>query len=379
MTIQITAGELVDTLTPLRHAVNLRGHATGDLIEVGASGGVLSLTAASFKSNNYGLKAHKVTEVKKAELPTVLVPFKPLIGMASLSDGPDDKLEIDLQDSRLTVTSPSFRMRLNTEPVNSSLTSMRPTFVRPEEAVKWSGAPGMKAAAAFVSKAASSDDGRPILNGVYVHAGEEKGVALAGTDSYRLSVMELEGDAPPSDLLVPARYSTLLPSEESTIMVNPLDHWMTWVADGIDWSAHLIHGEFPNYRSLLPQHNDSDVKVVVDRDRIKKVLDRVSKFSKMAQLGINTPVVLEIDPSGISFSIGRSGSRHESEFFEYMNCTTNCIKTRDIKVAFNPDYLLQGIRAISHPVLNFTIRDDRKPALIHSEGFRHIVMPVRVS
>jgi DNA polymerase-3 subunit beta len=51
-------------------------------------------------------------------------------------------------------------------------------------------------------------------------------------------------------------------------------------------------------------------------------------------------------------------------------------------VAFNPNYLLDGVEAIRAEIVILEVIDSSKPATIRGEGeddYRYLLMPVRVS
>ena len=110
-----------------------------------------------------------------------------------------------------------------------------------------------------VARAASRDESRPVLTGVLVHF-EAHALTMAATDSYRLAVREqpLEGG-----LAGAARghragagagtRSRAWPAPaRARIDVVVQDNLVGFAIDGITLTARRIDGQFPNFRSLLP-------------------------------------------------------------------------------------------------------------------------------
>ena len=103
-----------------------------------------------------------------------------------------------------------------------------------------------------VVTAASSDDARPILTGVFL-AAEDGGLRLVATDSYRLAVRDLPGAAVLSEgqqVLVPSRALSelarvLAGAENVELRLGERD--ASFQVGTIRLTTRLIEGEFPNY------------------------------------------------------------------------------------------------------------------------------------
>ena len=119
-----------------------------------------------------------------------------------------------------------------------------------------------------VARAASRDEVRPILTGIMVSV-EESTLTMVATDSYRLSVKRTElesGIGSPFEANVPARAMRELArvvSQNGTETVNVAlpGNQVVFVAGNVQLSSRLIEGQFPNYRQLLPDAFDHDVRL----------------------------------------------------------------------------------------------------------------------
>ncbi|HEX3042634.1 MAG TPA: DNA polymerase III subunit beta, partial [Solirubrobacterales bacterium] len=120
--------------------------------------------------------------------------------------------------------------------------------------------PGLKIPAAaleqsieLVARAASRDDMRPVLTGVFVSA-SGKEMTMVATDSYRLAVKRTELEAELSGELeanIPARalreLGRILAVEEAgAAEITLLPNQAVFVAGAITLSTRLIDGQFPN-------------------------------------------------------------------------------------------------------------------------------------
>ena len=225
-----------------------------------------------------------------------------------------------------------------------------------------------------VLSASSSDDKRPILTGVLM-AAEADGLRLVATDSYRLAVCDLPGVSVMSTgkkVLVPARALSELAralgsSGEITMRLGERD--ASFAADGITLTTRLIEGEFPNYQGLIPASQPN--RLLVNRDALLDALRRV----KLLARDTATPVRLEMSADGLQI---RAVSAEHGEGHEDLDAT---FTGDELVVAFNPEYLLDGIEAASGDEVTLESTDGLKPAIVRNpttENFLYLLMPVRV-
>ncbi len=225
-----------------------------------------------------------------------------------------------------------------------------------------------------VEKAASTDDARPILTGVLLSA-EGDGLRLVSTDSYRLSLRDLRGTSILSDdqkVLVPSRalkeLSRLLgDSDELELFLGERD--ASFVAGETTITTRLIEGDFPNYRGLIPENHPN--RLSLDRE---SMLEAVKRVRLMAQ--DSAPVRLTMSESGLDLTAitQEVGQAAESVDASYSG--------ENLTVAFNADYLIDGIEVAPGDEISLETVDELKPALLKSsedESFLYLLMPVRVS
>ena len=226
-----------------------------------------------------------------------------------------------------------------------------------------------------VVRAASSDDARPILTGVLL-AAHEGGLRLVATDSYRLAIRDLPGTTVLSEgqhVLIPSRalqeLSRVLSGDESlTVRLGARD--ASFEVGGTRLTTVLIEGEFPPYERLIPQAQPN--RLTVGREALLEAVRRVKLLAREA-----TPVRLSMSADGLELVAVTQdvGQAHESLDAKFEGA-------EGLTVAFNPEYLLQGIEVAPGDEVTIETVDALKPALLrvpeHPE-FLYLLMPVRVS
>lgn len=232
----------------------------------------------------------------------------------------------------------------------------------------------LAAALRQVVPAASTDEARPILTGVLL-AAEDGGLRMVATDSYRLAVRDLPGQsilAEGQSVLVPSRALNDLTKVlggvgELTLRLGERD--ASFHAGDTRLTTMLIEGDFPNYRGLIPSAHPN--RLIVGREALLEGVRRVKLLAREA-----TPVRLAMSSDGLELmAVAQDvGQAHESLDAKY--------EGSELTVAFNPDYLLQGVEVLSGDEVLIETIDSLKPALVRNpehEEFLYLLMPVRVS
>ena len=225
-----------------------------------------------------------------------------------------------------------------------------------------------------VVKAASLDDARPILTGVLM-AAEEDGLRFVATDSYRLAVRDLPGTeilGRDQTVLVPSRALDAVGrvlGDASGLTIRLGDRDASFTIDDVQIVTRLIEGEFPNYRGLIPDSHPN--ALVVDRVAFLEAVRRVGIMARDA-----TPVRLTMSADGLELvaitqDVGQGRETMDAEY-----------SGSDLTVAFNPEYLLDGLEVSPGDEVRLETVDSLKPAVLRSVGndhFLYLLMPVRVS
>jgi DNA polymerase-3 subunit beta len=241
-------------------------------------------------------------------------------------------------------------------------------------------------AVAQVAVAAGRDETLPMMTGVRMEIDGET-VALLATDRYRLAVREMTWRPSEPDVhlqaLVPAR--TLSDTAktlgglggEVTVALSRggVGEGMIGFLGGTRrTTSRLLDGDaYPKVRSLFPATHSARATVSVAA--LVEVVRRVSLVAER-----QTPVRLTFSEDGL---VVEAGGTEDARASEAMDAT---FTGESLTIAFNPQYLLDGLAALGAPqaVLSFT--DPRKPAVILPagedgeiiEGYRYLIMPVRI-
>lgn len=234
-------------------------------------------------------------------------------------------------------------------------------------------------ALAPVLVAASTDDARPILCGVYFNGDE-----VVATDSYRLHRVIVAGGSYPLTL-VPAKVLAAVAkhTKQATLVLKVVEkeNWKKGVdritvaaeihCGPAKWNVRLIEGDFPNYRQLIPSSHPN--RLIVERAALMVAVDQAK-----AVLPGHAPVRLEMTATNVRVYGGTEGEAQVS--VDVPACYTG----NELTVAFNPNFLLDTLKVGHGTSATIDTLDGLKPAMVLDaeridNPSERLIMPVRVS
>ena len=237
--------------------------------------------------------------------------------------------------------------------------------------------PGALAATVdLVARAASRDDMRPVLTGVFVTAtGNE--MTMVATDSYRLAVkrteLEARSAARSRRTSRPGRCASWRGSSpprgsrRSAIALQP--NQAIFKAGAIVLTTRLIEGQFPNFRQLLPESYEHDVRLPRP-----EFLDVARRISQLAQR--NAPLRLSFEPGELTVAAETPDVGDAEETMPA------AFEGEPLEIGFNPEFLREGIESVDGDEVLLRLISPLRPGLmqpVDNEDFRYLVMPIRLN
>jgi DNA polymerase-3 subunit beta len=227
-----------------------------------------------------------------------------------------------------------------------------------------------------VARSASRDETRPVLTRLLMSASGQE-LRMVATDSYRLSVKEtaldaplqgsLEANVPARALQELARIAQAAPAESLAVSVG--QNQVVFELGEIVLSSRLIDGQFPNYRQLLPESVEHELRLAS-----AELTDVVRRISLLAQK--NAPLRL-------SFSEGTlTVSAQTPDVGEASEAVPVPFHGDAFEIGFNPDFLRDGLESIESDELVLKLISPLRPGLIESPDsgdFVYLIMPIRLN
>src|SRR6266849_874003 len=226
--------------------------------------------------------------------------------------------------------------------------------------------------------AASSDEGRPVLTGVYVHLNGGK-ATFAATDGHRLAVKTLGVDAESGEgetIVIPARalseLSRILKAGDDSVevTVGTQKNQVFFKTRDVELMSRLIEGTYPNYQQVIP--GQSTTTITSKTQDLLFTTKMVSLFSKDAAN------VIKFKAEGGKLTL----TANTSEVGQNVAGVEATIEGQDLQVAFNSKYLLDVLAIIGSDEVTLGFTGPLNPGLIKPVGkdnYLYIIMPVRVA
>lgn len=226
--------------------------------------------------------------------------------------------------------------------------------------------------------AASLDESRPVLAGVYLY-NEDKQLYMVATDSYRLAERVINLKTAPAeklDVIVPARtmqeLTRILADAEADLEIYIADNQIMFEVGSVELTSRLIDGKFPPYKQIIPSKIETSIEINTSEfSRITKV---ASLFARENAGGVR----LEIKKGG-QVSITSTASQLGEN-----TSTADCITLgEDGEVSLNTRYLSDALAVIKSEEVEFAISGKLNACTIRpisdkdKADYLHIIMPLR--
>ena len=335
------------------------------------------LTLSSF---DYDVSAQARVPVTTEEEGSALVSGRLL---AEISRSlPSRPVQIASDGTRAVLTCGSSTFTLLTMPADEY-----PALPEMPPAAGTVGSDAFSSAVSQSATAAGRDDTLPALTGVRIEI-EGDAITLVSTDRYRLAVRELRWTPARPDIsaavLVPARAladtarSLTSGAEVSIALALPGeasaggDGMIGFEGAGRRTTTRLLGGEFPRYQALLPTHVNSVAEI--SASQLAEAVKRVALVAER-----NTAVRLAFTTGQL---VLEAGTGDEAQAVEILEAS---YEGDDLSIAFNPQYLLDGLAAIDSDMARLSFTEPGKPALITGKpepdgqpDYRYLLMPIRL-
>ncbi|WP_043478082.1 DNA polymerase III subunit beta [Kitasatospora sp. MBT66] len=331
---------------------------------------------------------------------TALVPGRLLNDICSrLPKSAEVDLELVDNGARLVVGCGAARFTLPVLPVEEY-----PATVAMPDAIATVQADVLAEAVAQVAVAASTDTALPALTGIKLGLDGDT-LHLDATDRYRMAHKELTV-RPTGTVPAPAKRgkkkdgddqaAVLVPAKALAEAAKALEgehtltlHWSDGllglsIPGGRTYMTRLLDGyEFPKMGGFFGGEWPMTITV--------PVAEAVAAIQRVALVATrNTPIRLVLDPGGEQLRV-EAGSGDDAQASDRIPAHATGDAERDgdddvLVLAFNPAYLVDGLKALGTSEAQLRVRHPHKPAFLAGlvgddldATYQHLVMPVRLS
>lgn len=330
----------------------------------------------SFKATDMDTEITEITDAKITEQGATTAPAHMLYDIVrKLSDGSEVELTFPDEKGQLSIASGRSKFSLSTIAVEDfpviSADSLPTNFAMPKE--------DLKDVIDRTQFAASTEETRYYLNGLYIHAkteGETKVLRIVATDGHRLACVESPlpaGAEKMAGVIVPrktvAEIRKLLDDTESeNVSISLSDNKIRFTLEDVTLTSKLIDGTYPDYERVIPTDNDKVLEL--DVKELSSAVDRVSVVAERTRaiklITGKNHVVLTTSSPDLGSALEELEAKYESEALE---------------IGYNFRYLLDILAEIKGETVKISLSDASSPSVIHDTSDSsaiYVLMPMRV-
>ena len=236
-----------------------------------------------------------------------------------------------------------------------------------------------------VTFAASTDEARPVLQGIQTTV-NEKEIVMASTDGFRVSVSKRSienASHKPMSMIIPARALNELAriatdGESEVRMVIPSGRGqVVFRLDSAELVSQLIDGTFPDYKVIVPRtfkcHTIISTPTFLKACKQAEIIARSGTGNNVIRLTLqpNPDRPGQVEVSAQSEETGSYDTKIDAN-----------IDGAGLVVAFNVRFLREVLEVIKTPNLILETNDHKSPARVQpvgDENFQHVIMPMYLS
>lgn len=285
-----------------------------------------------------------------------------------ISSLPGGVLELKLDDNKLHISTDKYNSTINGISAEDF-----PEMPAIKDGVNWKiPAADLKKALQKVVFAASNDDTRPVLTGVYFSC-PDGSILVAATDSYRLAEYKLSKQKITTNFLVPSSAASdllrIINDSDEDIHITHNDQQVLFKTGDITLVARLIEGNYPDYQKLIPAKFSTTAKIkredFINITKVSALFARESAGSITIKADENKKTV---SINAVASQLGENDAAADGEV------------SGSGEVTLNSRYLIDALNAFSSDQVEFCFNGKLEPCIIRSAddpNYLHLIMPLR--
>lgn len=286
-----------------------------------------------------------------------------------VSSLPGGVIDLNLEDTKLHISAEKYKST-----INGVVADDYPVMPHIQNGTKWKiPSTTLKKALSQVVLAASNDDARPVLTGVYFHT-EDGRLYVAATDSYRLAEKEATPLKEEISTLVPASsvqdLLRIIGDSENEVRVISNEQQIQFKVGDTELVTRLIDGKYPDYKKLIP--SKFKTSATADRSELLNAAKVSSLFARESAGSVKVEVDVEEKQIRIQSIASQLGENTSAASAETSGETS--------QITLNSRYLIDALSAMDGDKVNIGFNEKLEPFVlrgIKDASYTHIIMPLK--
>ncbi len=285
-----------------------------------------------------------------------------------VSSLPSGVIKLKLDDNKLHISTDKYESTINGVvadefPVMPAITNGKTTKIDGKS---------LKLGLQQVVLAASNDESRPVLTGVYMHV-YEGDLYLVSTDSYRLAEKVLAKSKAALDMLVPASalqdLLRILGDFDGEVELVHDDQQVLFKVGDIELVTRQIEGKYPDYRKLIP--TKFEFSATLKRAELANITKVSSLFARESAGSITINLdkkQQQVTIRSVASQLGENTASAEAKV------------SADGTITLNSRYILDALQCLNGDDVLFAFNGKLEPCVLKdpaSADYLHVIMPLK--
>jgi len=310
---------------------------------------------------------YRLEEVKVEEPGTVLIPAR--VAADFVRDLAGETVVLETKGDICSITSGKDHCELVT--IDPDEFPVVPRFVEKGAIPVQAG--GFTRLVQRTAFAAAREQGRYAMHGILTLI-EDDTLKLVATDGRRLAVAFSPIDAKgsgPRRAIVPTKgmqlFCRVMDDALETVKLDFDDNQICLKTRNAEIFARLIDGEFPRYNAVIPTETENLLEADAElfSQKLRLVSNVTSADTRAVRLSFSKDGV---EITGRSAGCGEATAQLEAQF-----------KGKPSEIAFNPDYLIDGLKNCENEHVKLEFNERTSPGKFTlGENYVYVVMPITV-
>ena len=222
--------------------------------------------------------------------------------------------------------------------------------------------------------AASTDEARQTLTGVYIHSNSD-GLYMVATDSYRLAEKKLAGTKKEINHNIPVTtmqevLRNISDTDDEKVEMTLSENQAVFAIGPAVIISRLIDGKYPDYKQIIPK--ESEVTAEVDREEFIAVVRVASLFAKESAGSVTLRIQedsQEISVEAVASQVGENTS------------STPAKVQGSGELSLNSRYLIDALQVMTSEKVVFSVSGRHNPCVLEPlekpVDYLHLIMPLK--
>ena len=363
MKLKVTQSNLNQALNAVSRVANTRGTlpVLANIL-IKASKGILLIAAT-----NLDIGITKFVGAKIEKEGSITVPANILTSF--VNSLPQGIIDLSLEDNKLKVKTDQYNCVING--IAAEEFPVIPVIENKQE-IKVD-AKDFKKSLSQVLFAASSNDNRPVLTGVYIYSANNN-LYMVATDSSRLSERVVCKTKEDIKILVPSSSLSdlykIIDDQAQDITILKDEQQVLFKFSETELVSRLLENNYPEYQNLIPSEFSNTIEVT--RQEFLNMIKVSSIFAKETA-GSLTIAINEDDQTinikSLASQIGENSAVLKAKI------------KGNAEITLNSRFIIEALNVLEGENINFCFNGKIEPILLkdpNEKNFIHIIMPLKV-